>query len=202
MGMGSDDSVILYAAQAEPVWQAICRDGVAYSRAEFVRKKYGESAPVFLTAYDWFTAQLPRFVPKPEGAAYPYWAFTDPYLMERAGFDHILKLAVPKDQAVFFRPEDWNRILQMEYLGRDEDAAPFRQELHLRGLRGADVMLSPFYPQLRRQILDSWQNLFQYHKAALQGERPPKDLQAGLWCIQGDWVLEDNGKPAKKSYKL
>ena len=71
MGMGSGDSVILYAAQAEPVWQAICRDGVAYSRAEFVRKKYGESAPVFLTAYDWFTAQLPRFVPKPEGGCLP-----------------------------------------------------------------------------------------------------------------------------------
>lgn len=193
MGTGSHRTVTLYAAQAEPVWQAICRQGTAYSRAEYVQKKYGESAPVFLTAYDWFVSQLPRFVPKPPEAAYPYWAFTDPCLMERAGFAHILKLRLPIDQAVFFRPEDWNRILQMEYLAEDASAARFRQELKNRGLRSADVMLSPFYPDLRSQIQESWQNLFRHHKAVLQGERPLKDLQAGLWCIQRSWVVEDNG---------
>ena len=119
MGTESRSTVILYAAQAEPVWQAIVQDGAAYSKAEYVRRKYGESAPVFLTAYHWFVRQLPRFVPRPEKAEFPYWAFTDLYMMETGGFAHILTLEVPMAEAVFFEVDDWNRILRMEYL---EDA--------------------------------------------------------------------------------
>ena len=62
------NTVTLFASQAEPVWQAVLRDGAAYSKAASVRKKYGESAPVFLTAYDCFVGQLPRYVPKPPEA--------------------------------------------------------------------------------------------------------------------------------------
>ena len=59
----SGDRLTLYAAQAAPVLAALERDGVCQSRAEYVQKKYGESAPIFLTAYHWFVQQLPRFVP-------------------------------------------------------------------------------------------------------------------------------------------
>lgn len=198
MGTKSGNSVILYAAQAEPVWQAIQQDGAAYSKAEYVRKKYEESAPVFQTAYEWFVGQLPRFVPKPEQASFPYWAFTDLYMIETGAFAHILTLKVPMDEAVFFEMDDWNRILRMEYLGRTPaETNRFRQDVKMRGLRDADVMLSQFYPDLRQQTLDSWQNLFRHHEAVLRGEKPLSGLQAGLWCIKREWVLEDNGAPLK-----
>lgn len=196
MGTESRDTVILYAAQAEPVWQAIQQDGAAYSKAEYVRRKYGESAPVFLTAYEWFVRQLPRFVPKPEQAEFPYWAFTDLYMLETGGFAHILTLEVPMKEAVFFEMDDWNRILRMEYLGQTpEEIRRFRQELKMRGLRDSDVMLTRFYPELREQVIASWQNLFRHQGAVLRGERPPRSLQAGLWCIRKEWVLADNAIP-------
>ena len=47
------DKVILYAAQADAVLKAIERDGSCFSREEYVRRKYGESGPIFLTVYKW-----------------------------------------------------------------------------------------------------------------------------------------------------
>lgn len=198
MGTQSRNTVTLYAAQAEPVWQAIQRDGAAYSKAEYVEKKYGESAPVFLTAYRWFIQQLPRYVPKPEGADFPYWAYADLYMMETGAYPHILTLEVPREEAVFFDMNDWNKVLQMNYLGETEaDARQFQRELRERGIRAADVMLSRFYPDLQQQIMDSWQRLFRHHEAARRGERPVPDLQAGLWCIKKEWITHDNGVPVK-----
>lgn len=198
MGTQSRNTVTLYAAQAEPVWQAIQRDGAAYSKAEYVEKKYGESAPVFLTAYRWFIRQLPRYVPKPEGAEFPYWVYADLYMMETGAYPHILTLEVPREEAVFFDMNDWNKILQMNYLGKDEaDTRRFQRELRERGIRAADVMLSRFYPDLQQQIMDSWQRLFRHHEAARRGERPVPDLQAGLWCIKKEWITHDNGVPVK-----
>ena len=115
----SGDRLTLYAAQAAPVLAALERDGVCHSRAEYVQKKYGESAPIFLTAYHWFVQQLPRFVPKPEGAEFPYWAFRELYSLDQAGTAGVLKLQVPKEQAVLFDLEDWTKITQLRYIGKD-----------------------------------------------------------------------------------
>lgn len=198
MGAKCGNTITLYAAQAEPVWQAIQRDGAAYSKAEYVEKKYGESAPVFLTAYRWFIAQLPRYVPKPEGSDFPYWAYADLYMMETGAYPHILTLEVPLEEAVFFDMNDWNKVLQMNYLGENEsDTRRFQRELRERGVGAADVMLSRFYPDLQQQITASWQRLFRHHEAARQGERPVADLQAGLWCIKKEWITHDNGVPVK-----
>ena len=46
------NTVTLYSPQAEAVWDAVMSDGVAYSRREYITKKYEESAGIFLTAYD------------------------------------------------------------------------------------------------------------------------------------------------------
>lgn len=201
MGTKCPDTVILYAAQAEPVWQAIQREGAAYSKAEYVRKKYAESAPVFLTAYDWFVRQLPRFVPKPDGAEFPYWAFTDLYMIETGAYAHILTLEVPVEEAVFFEMDDWNRILRMEYLGNTPaETSRFRQELKMRGLRDADVMLTQFYPEFREQTIASWQHLFRHQEAILRGEKPLSGLQAGLWCLKKEWILRDNGVDVERSF--
>ena len=71
------DTVRLYSAQTALVREVLLRDGVCFSRAAFVERKYGESAPIFLTAYRWFAAEAAKLVPPPPGAELPYWAFRD-----------------------------------------------------------------------------------------------------------------------------
>lgn len=195
MGNQSRNTVRLYASQTEAVWQVILKDGVAHSRAEYVRRKYGESAPVFLTAYQWYVAQAQRLVPKPEGAEFPYWVFHDPYLMESGYSSRILTLEVPVEEAVFFDMNDWNKVVRLKYIGRtDLEERLFQKELDARGINSRDVMLTDFYPDLKQLTLDSWQRLFRHHEAARQGNyQNIGALQAGLWRIRKEWVVRVNG---------
>lgn len=180
----------LYAAQAAPVLEALQRDGACYSKAAYVQKKYGESAPIFLTAYNWFVSQLPRYVPKPEAAEFPYWAFRELYSLDQTGTAGVLKLQVPADKVVLFDVQDWTKIMQMRYIGCDAaDERAFAKELTARGLSWNQVMLTDFYPDFKQQILNSWQRLFRHHEALLRGEDVgvPR-VQAGLWELRREWV--------------
>ena len=89
------NTIRLYSFQTDVVYQVLKRDGVCYSKEEYVRKKYKESAKVFINAYGWFVKEAQHIVPKPEGAEYPYWAFTDLYNVDQTGDGHVLTLDVP-----------------------------------------------------------------------------------------------------------
>lgn len=86
------NTIRLYSFQTDVVYQVLKRDGVCYSKEEYVRKKYKESAKVFINAYGWFVKEAQHIVPKPEGAEYPYWAFTDLYNVDQTGDGHVLTL--------------------------------------------------------------------------------------------------------------
>ena len=107
---------MLYSSQAEIVLETLKRDGICLSRREYVKKKYGESAAIFTAAYDWFVKEAARHLPKPEGAEYPYWAFSDPYSVDQSAGNRIVTLHLPADQAVYFDMYDWNKILCLKYL--------------------------------------------------------------------------------------
>ncbi len=199
MGTQRTDTVRLYASQQEVVWQAIQRDGAAYSRAEYVRAKYGIGAPVFLTAYNWFVQQAVAYVPKPEKAEFPYWAFADQYLMQTGRSSRILTMDVPVSEAVFFDMHDWNKIVQLSYIGQTEaEDRSFHRELSARGITTRDVMLTGFYPDLKQKILSSWHRLFRHHEAVCRGDLSGiTQLQAGLWCLKQEWILRVDGNPPR-----
>ena len=193
MGNQCNGTMILYASQADVVWQEIQQNGVAFSKREYVRKKYGESAPVFLTAYNWFVQKLPKYVAKPEGAEYPYWAFADQYTLPGGSTSsRLLTLEVPVSEGVYFDMYDWNKVVQLKYMGRNAaDERAFLEELAMRGITTRDVMLTDFYPDLKAQTLDRWKRLFRYHEDAKAGQPTAMgSLQAGLWCIRKEWVVD------------
>ncbi len=71
-------SVCLYSPQAQIVLDVLDRDGICFSRREYVQKKYEESAPVFLSAYDWFVKAAEAHVPKPRGCGIPLLGLQKP----------------------------------------------------------------------------------------------------------------------------
>lgn len=180
----------LYAVQAQPVLDVIRRDGVCYSKAEYVRRKYEESAPIFLTAYGWYVREAEKIVPKPAGAEFPYWAFADLFNIDGSAGGNVLELCVPEEEAVFFDSRDWNKILQLSYLGEDEeDEQAFSAEIMRRGMNVSQIMLTAFYPDWKRKITESWKRLFRHHEAILAGDcSGVHSVQAGLWRIQKAWI--------------
>ncbi len=187
MGCGRE-TVTVFSPQAEPVLKAIEQDGICFSREAYVQKKYGESPPIFLTAYRWYVKAAQSIVPRPDGAEFPYWGFTDPRFTDASAGGSLLTLKVPADEVVFFRPEDWNKILCLSLIGEnDAEEAAFRSELNACGLHTTDVMLTSFYPDWKHRISDSWPRLFRFHQAFLSGESD-LPMQAGLWRIKKEWI--------------
>ena len=187
------DKVILYAAQADAVLKAIERDGRCFSREEYVRRKYGESGPIFLTVYRWFVKEAAKLVPKPEGAEFPYWSFMNLYSLDQSAGTRTLTLCVPRNEAVFFDMYDWNKILCLKYLGEDEaDERAFQAYLKQRGVREMDAVLTGFYPELKQKIMGSWPRLFRHHEQIRAGEESgAKSVQAALWQIKKEWIVTE-----------
>lgn len=182
--------IVLYTAQTEAVLEAIRRDGTCFSRETFIQRKYGESAPGFLAAYQWLAQAASELVSPPPGAELPYWAFHDLHSLETSGDVSVLTLSVPADEAIFFDMYDWVQILQLRYLGETEaERRTFCRDLERRGLQESDVMLTRFYPEERQRIEESWHRLFRHHHAIQAGDLAGVgNVQAALWQIKQEWI--------------
>lgn len=184
--------VKLFSPQAEAVWQAVENEGTAFSRREYVIKKYEESAGVFLAAYDAYVREAERIVPRPDDRAYPYWAFASEELVDRSGGLRVMRLRVPPEEAVFFDQYDWYKVLRLSYIGEtDKDEEAFARVLEMRGIRdSSEAVLRPFYPDVKRQITESWKRLFRHDSAIRNGDTScVRAVQAGLWQIKKEWLI-------------
>ena len=188
----TDNTVMLYSSQSEVVVNSLERDGICFSKQEYVIKKYEESAPIFVAVYGWFTIAAEKYLPKPKGAEYPYWAFRDLYSIEQSSDSRILRLCIPTDEAIFFDMYDWNKILRLQYIGETEsDEKRFRPMLVGYGIRReSDTILTNFYPELNHQVQDSWQRLFRHHEKIKAGDTAGvESVQAGLWQLKQEWIV-------------
>ena len=184
--------VKLFSPQAEAVWQAVENEGTAFSRREYVIKKYEESAGVFLAAYDAYVREAERIVPRPDERAYPYWAFASEELVDRSGGLRVMRLRVPLEEAVFFDQYDWYKVLRLSYIGEtDKDEEAFARGLEMRGIRdSSEAVLRPFYPDVKRKITESWKRLFRHDSAIRNGDTSGvRAVQAGLWQIKKEWLI-------------
>ncbi len=188
----TDHKVNLYSAQSELVVKILERDGVCFSKKEYVIKKYEESAPIFIAAYDWFVTAAEKYLPKPKGAEYPYWAFLDKHSVDQPADSKSLELWIPLDEVLFFDMYDWNKVLCLQYIGETKaDEEQFHQMIRDYGIRKeSDIILTNFYPHLKRQVQDSWIRLFRHHENIKQGNTESVgSVQAGLWQLKKEWML-------------
>lgn len=184
-------TIKLYTAQTDIVMNIVRTEGVCFSKPEYIKKKYGESAPIFMTAYSWFVKEMEKKVPKPEGAEFPYWAFEDLYSVDTTG-SNVTALQVPMEEAVFFDMYDWNKIMQLGFIGKNKaEEEVFAKEISEYGLTLNKIMLTDFYPDLKKRVTDSWQKLFRYDEKVRNGEKTDAgSIQAGMWQIKRDWMKE------------
>jgi hypothetical protein len=184
-------NMILYSPQSKAVWQELQNLGIAYSRREYVQKKYEESSKIFLTAYDAYIKEAEKIVPRPEPWNYPYWAFASLEQTDPAG-GRVMTLSVPMEDAVFFDQYDWYKVLRLSYIGEtDKDEEAFARGLEMRGIRdSSEAVLRPFYPDVKRQITESWKRLFRHDSAIRNGDTSGvRAVQAGLWQIKKEWLI-------------
>jgi len=198
----------LFSVQAPLVAEKLRNEGVVFSKKKFVAQKYGESSLLFTTIYDWFCRKVaensiveisgPQSADSPSDALYPYWAFFDLQNTAPQPDDQVLTLNIPIDQCVFFRCDEWTKILQLDFLQGDPSLAA---EMKACGVDGRKAVLTAFYPDWKKCIMNSWDPLFRFDsqvKAALaDGTADQQHLkqylqpfQAAVFQLRREWVLE------------
>ena len=192
-GMAEKSNKIrLYSAQSKKLVGKIQSEGVCFSKKDYIESKYGESAKIFLAAYRWLAREAPKYVPKPEGAEFHYWAFAGTIDIEADGESSVLVMDIPVEECLLFNLYDWNKILKLQYIGKDEqEETLFREQIKAMGIKhDSDIMLINFYPDLKKEIENSWQSLFRYHEQLIKNERPIKAVEGALWQIRNEWISE------------
>ncbi|WP_063554221.1 DUF3841 domain-containing protein [Clostridium ljungdahlii] len=191
--MGSkSNKIILYTSQSPEVIKVLMEHKVCYVKREFIVKKYQEISSIFLEAYNWYISKAQNIVKKPENAEYPFWTYTK---IDYAGWypgNYLLSLEVPVEEGIFFKAEDWNKILNLKYLAADEkDEIMHKNMLAKFNISiESDIVTKPFYPNLKSEVKKSWDNLFKYHQLIKSGAMKEKSLQAGLWKLKKEWIID------------
>ncbi len=179
-------NMTMWTAQTDAVMDVLRRDGVVRVQNRFIDQKYGDTAWIFRTAYRFLSTEMAAVVQQPEGAQSPFWLFGDPKWTNSGVGSTILKLEVPQDQLVLFDRRDWSQILNLDFLGTQEQKQKFEEKLRRSGLQDTmPVFQTAFYPLLKREILHSWKTLLQ--KPLPQTEY----LQGACWELRSQWVREE-----------
>lgn len=186
------NKVRLYTVQTPIVVQTIEEKGVTYVKREFIKKKYKECSDIFLQSYDWFINKARDIIDKPKEAEYAIWAFTEAKYAGVYNNVYLIALDVPIDEVIFFKIEEWNRILNLRYLPKDDnDKVKYYKKLESYNITDeTDIFMKPFYPHLKIEVKKSWDNLFKYDKVIKKHGLPEEPFQASLWQIKKEWVVD------------
>lgn len=79
------------------------------------------------------------------------------------------------------------KVLRLSYIGETaQDEAKFKKMLEAYGVKNeSDVILTNSYPQLKREVQESWKRLFKHHENIKQGRNDDAiNIQVALWQIK------------------
>lgn len=185
----SNKKIKLYTSQRKIVLDTIKEKGIYHVKKEFIIKKYENSANIFLEPYNWFVRNAVNIVPKPEGAEYPIWLFTDLRYIENHEDSYVLEIEAEIENVILFDPVKWNRILNLAYIPKDEkDRIEYNESLEKQGIKNeTSIYTTGFYPHLKQKVRKSWDLLFE-NDIDLS-----KPNQAALWELRREWIVSDNG---------
>lgn len=187
-----DNKIRLYTSQSLEVVKLLKEQNVCYVKKEYIEKKYQEVSGIFMEVYNWYISRAQNIVRKPECAKYPYWAFTK---AEYAGLYpgyYLLTMEIPIDEVIFFKVEDWNKVLNLKYLDiSEEDEKNHKDMLAKQNISiESDILTKPFYPYLKSKVKKSWDNLFKYNELIKSGVMQKSVLQASLWELRKEWIVD------------
>ena len=185
-----DNKIKLYTTQKPIVIETLEEKGIYHVKKEFIQMKYREVSHIFLQCYDWFISKAKNIVDRPEGAEYPVWAYADPRYAGYFENTYLLELEVPIEDVILFKMDDWNKILNLRYLAKDnKDELRYMDRLKSYNIQDeTEIFMKPYYPQLKSIVRKSWDNLFKYNEIIKENGLTEGSIQGSLWEIKKSWI--------------
>ena len=176
----------VWTKQSESIVDDLERDGRYIAKREYMMRDLDEHAYLVFEVYDWLAKHSPSRDKKPEDSQYPIWvSLKEEATMLASDGMVILELEIEEDLLTKINIDKWGCILNYSYIPKDlEDASRHRKLLEDYGIAGdAKAYMSSFYPQIKREIVDSWSRLFDDSIVVGNGQ-----VYGNLWEVKREWV--------------
>lgn len=179
-------AIRVWTKQHGSVLRQLEQTGRYTARKDYVSLDLQEHAPLVLEVYDWLVAHCPGAAIRPPDAQLPVWvSFERSAAMLPSDGAVILELLVDSGAVTPVNIAKWGAILNYSYIPLDAaDAARHRRFLEDCGISDAKALMTPFYPQLRREIVESWPRLFDDSVSLGSGA-----AYGLLWEVRAEWIV-------------
>lgn len=181
------EKTTVWTKQHRDVLEELERTGRHVARQAYIRRDLKEDADLILETYDWLARHSPDAARRPPDVDYPIWVSfqRDAAMLPSPGFV-MLELEIGRDLITEVNIAKWGTILNYSYIPRDEtDALRHKRLLADYGVSDAKAYLSQFYPRIKREIIDSWDRLFddtvQLGNASAYGT---------IWEVRQEWIKQ------------
>ena len=175
--------ILVWTKQHENVAEIIEKEGRYTAKRHIIAKTADDHEGLVLRCYDWLVKYLPD---KPRDADYPVWVSMEKEatMMLQPGFV-MLELEIDEEIITKINIEKWTSITNYSYIPLDEkDKKRHAQMLEEYGTNDIKAFSTAFYPQIKREIEQSWQRLFD-DDITITGN---KNYYGNIWEIKKEWV--------------
>ena len=177
------ETIRVWTKQHIRVWEQLQQEGIYHARRTGIL--HNEDTQLMIETYDWLAAHIPNAAEKPSGAEYPIWlAFSRAGTMLPTPNTVLLELEIDPAMITHINIHKWGTILNCCYIPADaQDARRHSQLLKDYGISDAKACMTPFYPQIKREIRESWMRLFD---DSIQLDNP--ETYGTIWEVRKEWV--------------
>lgn len=182
--MKADKAVTMWTGQQEIVMNTLNETGRYVVKKSYVEEKYQETAWIFREAYQYLVQCAKGLIPKPSDAESPVWVYKYAHQIYGSEGMYYLELTIPAEELIIFDTRKWNRILNLNYLGKSErEEAEFQKWLEKRGIRdNMSIFSTSFYPIEKQEIKKSWRNLLETSVG------DDVYVQGMTWELKKEWI--------------
>jgi len=179
------EKVKVYTKQRKEILKELDENGCHVTTADHVAVEWKEDTKIVLEVYDWLVKNVSSRVAKPDCAGYPVWvslARETTMLLDDQSV--VLELSVDPALLTKINIFKWGKILNYSYIPEnDADARAHLEKLEMYGISDMKAYMTPFYPDIKREIVDSWKRLFD-DSVTLGNE----ECYGILWEIKKEWI--------------
>ena len=179
--------ITVWTKQNEAVLEQLERDGRYIAREEYMRKAMEDTTDIMLLVYRWLAANMPTQAFRPGDAKFPIWVspVKEATMLPEPG-QPVLELSVDEELIAYADITKWTSIINYAYIPKDEaDNAAHNKLLTDYGISDAKAIMTPFYPQIKRIVMDSWSRLFDESIVMPSGSAGKYGL---LWEVRKEWI--------------
>ncbi len=176
-----------WTKQHESVYDTLIKCGRYVARRDYVYAEQQDGADIMLKAYDWLYENHPLKSIRPDDAECVIWLSPskDATMLSEEG-RVIIEFEIDPSLVYGVNVAKWGSMLNYSYIPSDEaDLARHRRELALRGISDAKAVMTPFYPDIAREIKQSWLRLFD--DSIMLGSDA---YYATVWELKKEWLID------------